>query len=160
MKSRAPIDILLILLLYVACAGLIYGMVESTWWDDPFLVQVKNKGLFHNDLWPWLAAIGGLSLLCTLIWYVLGEWGPAANRLSGGSWIAIWFALLLVLIITGTIPAFWGPADDVIEDGNGWVLVICYMFFGAGFYYLATVLFSPINTKYIVPPSRLIRKGW
>ena len=163
MKSRVPIDFLLIVVVYLICAGLIYGAVTMNWpaelgvqpgYGDNKKVLTAEE--FGDRFQTWSAVAGGVSVLCVFAWYILGEWGPKANRIPAGSWLAIWFALLVAAVLAGVAGVFLGP--EATE--NGWVLAVFYMLWGAGFYYLATVFFSPTNTKYIVPGSKLIRRGW
>jgi hypothetical protein len=155
MKNRVLIDFLLIVFVYLVCAGLIYGAVTLNW-PGQLGVQVGNAQDFSDRFLTWSEVAGAISLFCAFAWYILGEWGPRANKLSAGTWLAIWFALFLVVIATGMAAIFLGP--EATE--NGWILAVCYMLWGPAFYYLGTVLFSPANTKYIVPGSGVIRRGW
>jgi hypothetical protein len=155
MKSRVLIDFLLIVFVYLICAGLIYFAWDSNW-PGQLGVQVGDVKDFSDRFLTWAEVAGGISLFCAFAWYILGEWGPRANRLSTGTWLAIWFALFLVVIVGSMAAIFLGPqATD-----NGWILAIFYLIWGPAFYYVGTVLFSPVNTKYIVPGSGLIRRGW
>ncbi|HTS31697.1 MAG TPA: hypothetical protein VMH81_37760 [Bryobacteraceae bacterium] len=155
MKSRVPIDFLLMVFVYLICAGLIYGAVTMNW-PSQLGVQVGNVEDFLDRFLMWSEVAGGISIFCAFAWYVLGEWGPRANQLSSGAWLAIWFALFLAVILGAVAAVFLGP--EATE--NAWVVAVCYVIWGPAFYYLATVLFSPVNTKYIVPGSGLIRRGW
>jgi hypothetical protein len=164
MNTRVFVDFVWILVVYLICAGLIYGAVALDWPAD-LGVQLTTDPDTHQPMRPEkfadlyetsLAEVAVVSLLCAFGWYVLGEWGPRANRISSGTWLAIWFVLLVVAAVAGTAAAIWGP--QVSE--NSWVLTVSYMLVGPVFYYLATLLFSPANTKYISPGSGLIRRGW
>jgi hypothetical protein len=155
MKSRVLIDFLLIVFLYLICAGLVYGAVTLDW-PGALGVQVGNAQEFSDRFLTWSEVAGGISVFCAFAWYILGEWGPRANKLSAGTWLAIWFAIFLAVILGSMAAIFLGP--DATE--NGWILAVFYIIWGPAFYYLTTVLFSPVNTKYIVPGSDVIRRGW
>jgi len=167
MKNRAPIDFLLILIVYLACAGLIYGAVTMDWptddlgvklGTDPHTHQQYQIKDFEGDYGTWCAVTGGVSLLCAFAWYILGEWGPRANKLSSGTWTFIWLALLMVTIAVGIVAVISDPEAEAID--NSWILTLSYMLWGPGFFFIATVLFSPVNTKFIVPGSSVVRRGW
>src|SRR5579871_679656 len=157
MKSRVLLDFLLIIFIYLVCGGLVYGSYALNW-PGELGVQVgaqQNVQDFLDKFLLWSEVAGGISIFCAFAWYVLGEWGPRANQLSAGTWLAIWFALFLAVILGSMAAIFLGP--EVTE--NGWVLALFYVVWGPAFYYLATVLFSPVNTKYIVPGSGIMRRG-
>jgi|SRR5580700_2266213 hypothetical protein len=165
MKNRVPVDFLLIIIVYIACAGLIYGAVTMRWPTEDLGVtpgvdahthQTYQAESFYDDYANWSAVVGGISLFCAYFWYVLGEWGPRANTLSSGAWILVWLTLLVVTIATAMVAVFMGPA---VAD-NGWVVTVSYMIWGPAFFYLATVLFSPVTTKYVVIGSSVIRRAW
>jgi hypothetical protein len=164
MNSRAFVDFILIMVVYLVCAGLIYAAVAFEW-PAAMGVQLGNDTETNQPMRPerfgelyqtWLAVVGGVSLLCAFAWYTLGEWGPKANRISSGTWLAIWFALFVAVALGGVAAILLGP--QVSE--NSWVLTVSYMLAGPVFYFLATMLFSPANTKYIVPASGFIRRAW
>jgi len=164
MKNRIPIDFLLILIMYLICAGLIYGAVAGDWLGqlgvqtglDPETQKPMTAERFGELYEFWGGVIAGVSLLCAFVWYVLGEWGPRANKLSSMAWLFIWLALLVVAIAMGVLAVFIGPA----ATDNSWILIFSYLLWGAGFFYVATLLFSPVNTKYVVPGSSSVRRGW
>ena len=169
MKNRAPIDFLLILIVYLACAGLIYGAVTMDWPTDDLGVklgtdphthqQYRVAEDFEGDYGTWCAVTGGVSLLCAFAWYISGRMGSASQQ-----------ALFrdLDLHLAGLADGDdrgrdcrGHPADPEAEAiDNSWILTLSYMLWGPGFFFIATVLFSPVNTKFIVPGSSVVRRGW
>jgi len=116
--------------------------------------QVANEETFTEPLLLWAQVVMGTSLLCCLMWYVLGEWGLKPYKTQHGTWVLIWWVLLVVVLLTGILAAFMGPQ----ATENGWVLAMFYLLGGAGFYYIATIFCSPVNTKYVVSGSRTLRR--
>lgn len=164
MKNRVAIDFLLIVVVYAACALLIYGAATMNWpgelgvqaGTDPETHKPMSAARFQDLYETWSAEVAGFSLFCALAWYALGEWGPRANKLSSGGWFFVWLAGLIGVIVVGLIAVLSGPeASD-----NGWILAASYMLWGVGSYYVATVFFSPVNTKFIPPGASLVRRGW
>jgi hypothetical protein len=164
MRNRAPIDFLLIIIVFLICGGLIFSMIQFRWYldlgvqmtTDPETRKVMTPDKFDDVYGFWCYVVAGVSLLCAFAWYVLGEWGPRANQLGSSTWMFIWLALLVVAIGIGVTAVFLGP--EVGE--NAWILTLSYFLFGVGPFLVATVLFSPLNTKYIPPGSSLVRRGW
>ena len=92
--------------------------------------------------------------MVTFAWYVVGQWGFKPHSTTSSTWLLVWL-VGLVLVIGAGITAFWlGP----IPSQNPARLAGFYLLSGALFYYLATVLFSPVNVKYIVPGSKTFRR--
>jgi hypothetical protein len=60
-----------------------------------------------------------------------------------------------VLVLSGGFAAFWIPSQPSLNAGS---LLALYLASGVLFFYLATMLFSPVNVKYIVPGSKLLRR--
>jgi hypothetical protein len=95
----------------------------------------------------WALVMIGVSLLCTLVWYALGEWGikPFAPR---STWMAAWFLLLATTLVTAAVVTFLDKDNPV-----PWLNFLG----GFGAYYFASVLFSPAGAKYLIWPAKLIR---
>jgi hypothetical protein len=155
-------DLALIVMVFVFCALLIYGAIAGSWpaelgvqpgrtSQDRLVTADEFQELFQQ----WAIGVGIIALVCALAWYVLGEWGPRSGMKAGG-WLLTWVVLLLVVAVAVVGALFWGPP----ASENGWVLGGFFAVTGLLFFYLATALFSPTNTKYVVPGSKLLRRGW
>jgi hypothetical protein len=145
MKSRVLIDFAAILLIYG-----IYGVITVLVYGQDQFTGENGSDVAYLPL-----AMIGISLFCALIWYAMGAWGikPTAPPLQ---WIAVWVLLLAVVAISAaTITMMEGARmhNDTNADSNPW-LHFCG---GMGFFYLATMLFSPTACKFFIWPSKLIR---
>ena len=65
---------------------------------------------------------------------------------------------MVLTIAVGIVAVISDPEAEAID--NSWILTLSYMLWGPGFFFIATVLFSPVNTKFIVPGSSVVRRGW
>jgi len=155
-------DFACILIVFGFCALFVYGAVGGSWPSELGVQPGKgdqNKLLtdteFTERFESWAALVAAVSLVCSLGWYVLGEWGPRSKS-TGGGWLFAWIGLLLVVLLAVIVAFFWGPP----ASENGWVLDGFFAAIGLFFFYVATALFSPTNTKYVVPGSTVLRKGW
>jgi hypothetical protein len=153
--KRALIDICLILVVYVAFGVCIYLAVS---FNLPQQLEVIPKdgmddAVFLESFNYWSLVVMGISLLVALCWYILGAWGPKAHSTSRGVWVTIWLMGLVVTIVAGVVALFFGPQ----ASEKAYILGLYFISGGALFYYLATMLFSPVNTKYVVIGAKLLR---
>lgn len=152
MNNRLLTDWILIFLIYAIYAGLI---VVSTMFDLPTQlgVEVGNKGNgFLSDFQMWCFVSLGVSLFATIFWYVIGEWGPTPGASS--SPILYWLLGLVLATVGGIVGIFYGPQPSSGIE----LLAAIYITSSILFYWVATMLFSPVNVKYVVPGSKLFRR--
>jgi hypothetical protein len=135
MKTALLRDFVGILLVYA-----IYAMV-TVWLYDPEQFLGDDPPLW--PIWMWAG-----SLLCMLLWYVLGEWviRPNAHSLT---WLAAWFGLLGLVLILAVVVSFLENTDSY------WWL---HFAGGVGAYYVSSVLFSPLFAEYRIWPAKLLRR--
>jgi len=159
MGNRIVYDWLVILALYVlACASI---FLLTSWADGlgpdmpdrPDLTTEQFEELFQY------ASLGivGISLLATLAWYVLGTWGLRAYSTGRGRWIAVW-GIGLMLTFLAVLAALIVPGHPQVLHDNMTKLGLFYAGIGVLPYYVATVLFSPADVKYVVPGSKALRR--
>jgi hypothetical protein len=156
MTRRTVTDLMLIIAVYAVYWTCIY---LATVYNLPQELQViPQTGVdpadFATNFNYWSLVVMGISLLSALSWYVLGAWGPKAHSTSRGTWILIWFMGLVASLTAGFIAIWLGPQ----ASENAYVLAAIYLLAAALFYYLATMLFSPVNVKYVVAGSKLFRR--
>jgi uncharacterized BrkB/YihY/UPF0761 family membrane protein len=154
--KRTIIDICLILVVYVAFGFCIYLAVN---FNLPQQLEVLPKegvddAVFLEAFQYWSLVVMGISLLVTFCWYVVGSLGPKAHSTSHGTWVIIWLMGLLVVLAAGIVAWFFGPQ----ASEKNYILGLYFCCGGAFFYYLATMLFSPVNIKYSVAGSKMIRR--
>ncbi len=156
MKNRPVIDLFAIFVLYVIYWALIYVAYEYNLPDAMGVTPVSNTTgqQFRDDFNYWAQIVMGISFFAVLAWYVLGEWGPRAHRTSSGTWMLIWFCLMALVLVAAFAAVWMGPK----ASENGYALAL--FFFGGGiiFYWIATMCFSPIGIKTLVPGARLVRR--
>jgi len=136
MKSTVLRDFTFIFLIYA-----VYFVIT-------LVVAYLQGDIAMEEAWSALSlAVLGVSLLCAVVWYVIGEWimRPSTSR---ASWYILWFILLLATLGTALAVVIFEPVPD---------LNLVYFLGGAGAYYLATMLFSPFHAKYLIWPSIHIR---
>jgi hypothetical protein len=68
--------------------------------------------------------------------------------------VLIWFMGLALTLAGGFLAIVLGPQPAE----NPYPLDAYYLCGGSFFYYLATMLFSPVNIKYTVPGSKIFRR--
>jgi hypothetical protein len=153
MKNRFIIDLLCILLLGAGYYLLIYLAVTN---DVPesIGVQPADGKTFSGEFNDWSLIVMGVTILSVLVWYILGEWGLRSTTMSSGGFLALWLCLLLLVIAGGVCAIFLGPQAS---DG-AYILGIWYVGVAIIFYWLLTVLFSPVAVKTIPPLATVIRK--
>jgi hypothetical protein len=132
MQNRILIDLLGTFLVYGIYAVAIYLI---------FREDLLTSGQFALTML-------GISLLCFLAWYAIGEWGikPYAPV---GTWLGVWACLLLVVVASAIAITFYFDAVNA-EPG---------LHFGGGIgaFYLTSVLFSPAGGKFLIWPAKSIR---
>jgi len=126
--------ILLIYALYAAVTVLLYDV-------DSFL-----NG--EPPIWPVVMWLG--SLIGMLLWYVLGEWVIRPNA-SSTTWYGTWFLLLALIVGCACFVTY---KELLSPDSYPWL----HFLGGMGAYYLSSVFFSPLFAKYLIWPSRIVRK--
>ena len=139
MKSRVLLDFMLIFVVYV-----LYLAVT-------LIVSLTATGDMAEAMSGSSLAVVGVSLLCALAWYVLGEWG-IRSWASLATWYSLWFLLLVVILVTAAVMQF---VTSLALPDTG--MNVTMFLGGAGFYYLATILFSPFHAKFLIWPSKHIR---
>jgi len=154
--KRTIIDICLILVVYIVFGVCIYLAVN---FNLPLQLEVVPKdgvddAVFLESFNYWSLVVMGISLLVVLCWYILGAWGPKAHSTPRGTWITIWLMGLVVTVATGVVALFFGPQ----ASQKAYILGLYFIGGGALFYYLATMLFSPVNIKYAIKGSKLLRR--
>jgi hypothetical protein len=160
-NNQVGIDFLKIFAFYGVYWALIYLMIEYELPGSLGVIFSKDNqpvafSRVSDDLNEWLLVVMGASLVCCLFWYALGEWGLKPYSTKHSTWVLLWVALLAVVLIAGSLAAWMGPQPS---DNNGsLILALLYFLGGAGFYYIATVFSSPVNTKFVVPGSKLLRR--
>lgn len=139
MKSRVLLDFMLIFAVYV-----VYLAVT-------LIVSLTATGDMAEAMSGASLGVVGVSLLCALVWYVLGEWS-IRSWASLATWYSLWFLLLLVIVAVAAVMQFVG-SWKLPDTGMNVTMFVG----GAGFYYLATMLFSPFHAKFLIWPSKHIR---
>jgi hypothetical protein len=154
--KKTPIHLIGIIVLYALFFGLIYLMAIS---GQPLLQRLnvlpkEGTGEDYRDSFRnWAMIVMGVSLLATLLWYVLAEWGfRVAIPVAQGKRL-IWALWLAVTILAAFAAVFFCPAASI----NSYIPTLFYFLGGTGFYYLATVLFSPVSYKYTPPGASFLR---
>ena len=151
MKSRVDFDLLFVVLLYAAYAAVI--------------VVLYGPERFTGDTFESLPLVMlGISLACTVLWYVLGQWLLRPNA-SAGTWYAWWAVLLVVVVAAASYISFHESAiaNMAVPAGqtantDAEAIPLLHFLGGVGCFYLATVLFSPIVTRFRIWPARHVRR--
>lgn len=156
MSKRTITDLMLIIALYAVYWACIYLAVS---YNLPQQLEVMpqpgvDADAFLTDFNTWSLVVMGISLLAALGWYVLGAWGPKAHSTRHGTWTLIWFMGFALTVLAGFAAIWFGP--QVSE--RIYILALFYLGGGILFYYLASMLFSPVNIKYEVLGSKLFRR--
>ena len=97
-----------------------------------------------------------ISLGCTLLWYALGEWVIRPTAPSG-TWYAVWFLLLAIIVGAAAYITFAEGREALVHsdaEAHPWLHFVG----GVGYYYVASVLFSPTFAKFRIWPARHVRK--
>lgn len=131
--------ILIVYSVYAVNTVLVYGLYRFT----------------GDELARWPLIMLAVSLGCALIWYALGEWVVRPTAPSG-TWYATWAVLLAVIIGTAAWISFAETREALLHsdaESHPWL----HFLGGAGYFYLASVLFSPTFAKFRIWPAKLIR---
>jgi hypothetical protein len=154
--KKIIIDLIGIVVLYALFFGLIYLMAISS---QPLLqrlnvVPASGSGdEYREGFRNWALIVMAVSLVATLAWYALAQWAFRVAIPVARSKRLIWLLWLAVTILAGFAAVFLGPAASV----NAHIPALFYFLGGAGFYYLATILFSPVSYKYTPPGASALR---
>ena len=139
MKNRALLDFALIFVTYA-----LYLAVT-------LIVSLAATGDMTEALSTSSLTVLGVSLTCALMWYVLGEWG-FRSWTSPGTWYSVWFLLVVVILVTAGVMGLVSSLR--LPD---MALTLTMFLGGVGFYYLATMLFSPFHNQFLIWPSKHVR---
>ena len=157
--TKTVIHLVAIVVLYALFYGLIYVMAVNAGGGQPLLQKanvVASDGdgeKYREDFRKWTQILMGVSFAATLVWYVSAEWSFRVAIPVAVSKRLIWFLWLAVTVLAAFAAEFWGPKASL----NGHIPTLFYFLGGAGFYYLATALFSPVNYKYTPPGAVFVR---
>src|SRR5262245_26460650 len=155
MKKRVIVDILSIVVIYaIYWTIIIVGALPDYDFPGGMGITAVDAEQFLEDFKVWSQLVMGVSLVATFGWYVVGEWGPKPHTTRASTWLLIWFLGLVVALGGGFLGSWFGP----VPSENREVLAAFYVVSAALFFYLATLLFSPVNVKYVVPGSKWIRR--
>jgi hypothetical protein len=101
-----------------------------------------------------VAFIGlGSAFIAVIFWYSWGTWLASFKKSQGFGKRLMWWIIFLLLSAVVIASICYTTA----QEGVG-IAHICYIFNTLGFFYLATVLFSPVPLKYYPPGARIIRR--
>ena len=161
MNSNIVRDLAAIVLIFVIFFGGLYLIDTQKAMTDVFGVtpgvvegKTPTADQYRQDFFMWSQVVLGVSLILTLMWYGLGEWGLRAHRMGDGSKLLIWVVLLVIELTIVVVAVLSGPPADF----NAHVPVLIYLADGVLSFWLATVLFSPLDWKYVPPPAKLLRR--
>jgi hypothetical protein len=159
MRIRIVFDLGCIAVLYVVYWVVVYvGSLPEYNWPSLFGIYppsaVLDEETFLLALKYWALIGMSTSFIAVLAWYALGEWGPKPHEASRGTWLLLWLVCIALTLLGGFVALFLGP-----QPSEG-IAKLAALYLGGGvlFLYLATMLFSPINVKFVVPGSRWIRR--
>ena len=162
MNTNIGRDLVAIVLIFLAFFGGLYLLDSEKAITETFGVtagSVDGKTTpkaeqYRQDFFLWAQVVLGVSLILTVFWYGLGEWGLRAHRISDGTKLLIWVMLLALELVMVVVAVLQGPLADL----NAHVPVLIYLATGVLSFWLATVLFSPLDWKYVPPPAKLLRR--
>jgi hypothetical protein len=129
----------------------IYG--ENNWLADRVMPTAGTKvPQWIDNFQQWaIAGIAG-SLMVSLLWYVLGQWGFRFNR-WGRSYRPIWGLLLILPAILAVLGCLF--TKQTIE-GSTWAYGF-YFLNNILTFYVGTVLFSAAPVMYVPVGSEYLR---
>lgn len=165
MKNRFVIDLLWIVVLYAIYFVLVfliatpeYQVLEELEVFPPLLLDgtLMTPENFYYQFEGQAQVALGLSLLATLAWYILGQWGPKPHSMKASAWVLLWMLGVAFALGGGLFIYFYYPVPSL----NGGLMLAFLAGSALVFYYLATVLLSPVGVKFIPPGSKLLRRGW
>jgi hypothetical protein len=171
MRNRLLIDVLWIIVVFGLFAAVVYLtpqpvlLLESMAVAPPTNEVTGEPGSLYDD--PETGEPGyytqfelqaemvlAISLLGVLAWYVVGQWGPKPHATKPATWTLIWL-LDFLFVIGGAIAVFFSYPMPAANDQ---FVVIIFAVIAALSFYIATVLFSPVNIKFVVPGSKIFRR--
>jgi hypothetical protein len=153
MNQKTVIHLAMIVVVYAIFFGLIY-MMTTAWLQALNVTPKEGEGADYRAAFQkWALVVMVVSLVATIVWYALAEWSfrVAVPVAQSKRWI--WFLGLAVVVLGSFAAEFFGPKASL----NGHVPTLFYFVGGAGFYYLATALFSPVSYKYTPPGASSLR---
>src|SRR5262245_51792977 len=117
MRIRIVIDLLWIVVLYAIYWAFLYVAAAP---DNQLLEKLEifeptlgsgvpmERTEFYDQFQTWAQLVMGLSLLATVCWYVIGQWGPKPHSTGWSTWLLIWLVGLAV-VLAGGFTAYWIP---------------------------------------------------
>jgi len=136
-----------IAILYSGYFALIYMMAMYTepWLQALNVLPMTLDGPAYRDSFRnWALLVMGVSLVATVFWYWLAEAKFCVATPTVHSKRTAWAVAFVPLILAGLAAEFLGPK----AQGNAYIPRLFFFLGGTGFYYLATLLFSPVSYKY------------
>jgi hypothetical protein len=158
--SKTFVQLFLIVILYVLFFGLIYVMAISS----PPLLQSLNvlpaadpanqNGDAYGGFAKSALVVMVVSFISAIAWYCIAEWVFKVSTPVPQSRRLIWSLWLAVTVLGAFAAEFLGPKATF----NAYIPTLFYFLGGVGFYYLATLLFSPVSYKYTPPGASAVRR--
>lgn len=143
----------------------IFGFVGFTlmFFVQPWIYQNRIIPIKDVPVGDWVSdsytsgagVVFGVSIIATVIWYVLAANAKVLTASETDRWRAIWFVLLLlpiISIILGISPVF-NTSKDALVSLTGFYILDAILIL----YWLPTGTSSPSLLMYIPPGARLLR---
>src|SRR5258708_998103 len=157
MSNKTFMQLLLIVILYIIFYGLIYIMAIS---GEPLLQQLNvlpatlDGDAYRISFRNWALIVMIVSFVSAVAWYWMAEWRFRISTPITQSRRLIWALWLGVTILGAFAAEFLGPQ----ASSNAYIPTLFYFLGGVGFYYLATLLFSPVSYKYTPLGASAVRR--
>ncbi|MCM0591495.1 MAG: hypothetical protein HEQ35_21400 [Gloeotrichia echinulata IR180] len=143
----------------------IFGFVGSIlmffvqpWMYDNRIIPIKDVSVgdwLSDHYSPGAWVVFGVSIIATVIWYVLAANAKVLTASETDRWRVIWFVLLLLpLISIGLGISVFNNSNDALVSLTGFYIIDAILIL----YWLPTGTSSPSLLMYIPPGARLLRR--
>ncbi len=150
--NKLALNLIGILMVFLLCWLAVYFVMQPDWLPS---TGGQDQAKFFGEFQHYAFTVIGVAFGCTLLWFALGEWAIPPWAPSR-TWYLTWFALLLVVLVTGCVMAAKGPKVEALDPVN-YTIAAYYLAFGVLPFWIATACFSPVSGKFIVWPAKLVR---
>ncbi len=144
-------------IIVIAIVGALIAFWLQPWLYERGIIGISDVPVdawIQNDYMTGAAIVFGVSVVCTLLWYVLAARANIRDTRDAQPWAVVWWVLFLFPVLSICVALyFFNRSQQALLSLTGFfVFDILFL------YWLSTATSSPKDLKYAPPGAFLLRR--